>query len=138
MNTTNGTRAFLAVEAAECVLATSFVNVSAVARRLAGVEDLLVVCAGREDRFALEDAVCAGALLRELSESGAAGLDDAARAAYVMAGRFSPNSDFLAATEAGRRLVELDLRSDLEWCARRDSLDIVPEMRDRAIVPVEA
>jgi len=34
--------------------------------------------------------------------------------------------------------VELDLHADLEWCARRDALDVVPEMRDRAILPVEA
>ena len=138
MNTTNGTRAFLAVESADRVLAASFVNVAAVARTLEGVDDLLILCAGREDGFGLEDAVCAGALLRELAEAGASGLDDAARAAYVMAGRFSPDVDFLASTEAGRRLVELDLRGDLEWCARRDSLDIGPEMRDRAIIPVEA
>jgi len=138
MNTTNGTRAFLAVEAAERVFAASFVNVSAVARRLDGVEDLLIVCAGREDVFGLEDAVCAGALLRELADAGAAGLDDAAHAAYVLAGRFPPGTDFLTGTEAGRQLVEIGLGADLEWCARRDALDIVPEMRDRAIVPVEA
>lgn len=138
MNTTNGTRAFLAAEGADRVLAASFVNVSAVAGQLGNVEDLLVLCAGRQDGFGLDDAACAGALLRELVDPATSQMDDAARAAYVMAGRFSPDVDFLAGTEAGRLLIDAGLRDDLEWCARRDSLDIVPEMRDRAIVPVEA
>lgn len=138
MNTTNGTRAFLAAEGAARVLAVSFVNVGAVARALAQVDDLLILCAGREDGFGLEDAVCAGALLRGAADPSSAQFDDAARAAYVMAGRYSPDATFLGSTEAGRRLIELGLQGDLDWCARRDALQIVPEMLDRAIVPAEA
>jgi 2-phosphosulfolactate phosphatase len=138
MNTTNGTRAFLAAEGAERVLGAAFVNVAAVAGQLGAADDLLVLCAGRQDGFSLEDAVCAGALLRELADPATTQMDDAARAAWVMAGRFSPDVDFLAGTGGGRLLVESGLGGDLDWCARRDALDIVPEMRDRAIVPVEA
>jgi len=101
------------------------------------VENLVVLCAGRADGFGLEDVVCAGALLRELVDPGTAHLDDAARAAYVLAGRYVPDSDFLASCEAGRLLVDIGLGEDLAWCARRDALDVVPEMRDRAILPVE-
>ena len=116
IDTTNGTTALIAVSEAHRVLTAAFVNLAATARLLAGTEDVLVACAGREGSF---------------------GLDDGARAAYVLASRWPTDAEFLAGTSAGRALVELGLRGDLEWCARRDMHDIVPEMRDRVIVAGE-
>ncbi|MDT8369780.1 MAG: 2-phosphosulfolactate phosphatase [Longimicrobiales bacterium] len=138
MNTTNGTRAFLAAEGADRVVAAAFVNVAAVARSVATVDDIVVICAGRDDAFSLEDAVCAGALLDALGGPESRELDDAGRAAYVLARHCAADADFLAGTAGGRALLEIGLGGDLEWCARRDSLDVVPEMRDRAVVRAEA
>src|SRR6056297_2184178 len=66
LDTTNGTSALLAVSEADRVFATSLVNLAATGRTLEGTDDVLIVCAGREGAFALEDAVCAGALIAEL------------------------------------------------------------------------
>jgi 2-phosphosulfolactate phosphatase len=137
MNTTNGTRAFLAAEPAERVFAASLMNVRAVADVVGGHDDLVILCAGREDAFALEDAYCAGALLRALGAGEKDDLDDSARAALALADRFVPNARFLAETAGGRALLDIDMGADLEWCARRDVIEIVPEMKDRAITPVE-
>jgi len=137
IDTTNGTTALIAVSEAHRVLTAAFVNLAATARLLAGTEDVLVACAGREGSFGLDDAVCAGALVSELGGPEALELDDGARAAYVLASRWPTDAEFLAGTSAGRALVELGLRGDLEWCARRDMHDIVPEMRDRVIVAGE-
>ena len=68
MSTTNGTRALVAVAGAERVLVASFLNLSAVAAACADAERLAVVCAGREGRFSIDDAVCAGMLLGRLKE----------------------------------------------------------------------
>ena len=68
MSTTNGTRAFIAASTADRILAASFLNLGAVAETVtdavAAGSPLVVVCAGKEDRFSLDDAVCAGALIR--------------------------------------------------------------------------
>ena len=58
LTTTNGTRAFRAIDGAREVIACTFLNVSATARwlRRAGL-DVLIVCAGRNGHFCLEDAV---------------------------------------------------------------------------------
>lgn len=135
MSTTNGTRAFLAAEDAQRVVAVSFLNLSAAAEALVGETSLAVVCAGREDRFSLDDALCAGALIRRLLEDGEreAVLNDAARVCREMAEIFFPDADFLRSTAAGAALVGIGLGGDLEICAMVDRHRVVPEMKERRI-----
>ena len=135
MTTTNGTRAFAAAAAADRVLAASFHNQSAVVDALAGDRSVVVVCAGKEGRFSLDDTVCAGIIVRGLRGrcNGQVGLDDAAAAAADLAGVHPVTGDMLAGTAAGQALVEVGLGSDLALCARRDRHQIVPMMYDRVI-----
>ena len=133
MDTTNGTPALLAVAEADRVVTACFANLSAVAAALQESEDVLVVCAGREGSFGLEDAVCAGALVSALGGPGRHAFDDGARAAYVLASRWRVDAEFLGGTAAGRALAELGLDADVRWCAQRDVVDLVPEMRDRVV-----
>ncbi|HSG49788.1 MAG TPA: 2-phosphosulfolactate phosphatase [Longimicrobiales bacterium] len=139
MNTTNGTRAFLAVEDADAVVALSFLNLGAVASEVRDREHLLILCAGREDAFALEDAVCAGLLLQRLQEEGVeVDPDDGARAALSLARSHEVSEAFLASTQAGQALNAAGLGGDLEWCARVDALATVPAMKDRTLAPLSA
>lgn len=140
MNTTNGTRTFLAAAGAPRVVAASFLNMGAVAAAVADAEELAVLCAGREGRFALDDAVCAGMLLERIGRERdrlpggrSWALDDAASAALTLAGSTSMDTSYLARTEAGEKLKGLGLGADVELCARLDRHDIVPEMHDRMI-----
>ncbi len=136
MSTTNGTGAFAAVQEARRVVACAFTNLSAVAAAVADEERLVVQCAGRQDRFSLEDALCAGHLVRRVLAEGDedAVLNDAARAALALAEGIDPGLDFLVQTAAGRALQAIDLGADLEVCARLDRHAIVPEMHDQALM----
>ena len=135
MTTTNGTRAFAAAAGADRVLAASFRNQSAVVDSLAGDRSVVVVCAGKEGRFSLDDTVCAGIIVRGLRGrcNGQVGLDDAAAAAADLAGIHPVTDDMLAGTAAGQALVDAGLGSDLALCARADRHQIVPMMYDRVI-----
>ncbi|MCG6955620.1 MAG: 2-phosphosulfolactate phosphatase [Gemmatimonadetes bacterium] len=138
MSTTNGTGAFAAAQEAPRLVACAFTNLSAVATALAandGTEHLVVLCAGRQGRFALEDALCAGHLLRKVLDQGGpeADLNDGARAALTLAGALEPTLDFLQGTAAGRALEEIDLADDLVVCAELDRHAVVPEMMDQAL-----
>jgi 2-phosphosulfolactate phosphatase len=135
MSTTNGTRAFLAVEDSNRVLAASFLNLSAVVETVGKEDGLLIACAGKEDRFSLDDALCAGLLIRRLAELESTGfmLNDAARMAADLASLHKVDADFLASTAAGKALVEVGLERDLQVCASLDRYRLVPEMRDRRI-----
>lgn len=141
MSTTNGTRAFLAAQGAERVLAAALTNLTAVTGALGEVRELSLICAGREDRFSLDDALCAGWILRRLlseeSDGAAAGpepvLDDASRAVLTLANALDPDADLLRGTAAGAALVGIGLEDDLSLCAEMDRHAIVPEMHDRMI-----
>ncbi|MGH7411850.1 MAG: 2-phosphosulfolactate phosphatase [Candidatus Methylomirabilis sp.] len=138
LTTTNGTRAFGAVDRARAVIACAFLNVSAVARWLgrAGL-DVLIVCAGRRGHFSLEDAVGAGMLIDRLLGvcRGAVELADAARAAHLL---YASHRDdllgMLQGCEWGRSIVREGFGTDLEICAQVDLTDVVAVMRQGRLV----
>lgn len=135
MTTTNGTRAFVAVQGAERVVAASFLNISAVVESVKDAERLLVVCAGKEDRFSMDDAVCAGMIIRRVVEARGGGevMNDAGRAAVLLAAGREITVEFLASTAAGAALLEVELGDDLPCVAELDRHDRVPVMEDRVI-----
>jgi len=135
MTTTNGTRAFVASEGADRVFAASFMNLSAVTEALEGTSRLVIVCSGRENRFALDDALCAGLLVRNAIGDNLEGcqLNDGARVAADLAEKYTVDAGFLRSTAAGNALLGVGLESDLELCASLDRHALVPEMRDRRI-----
>jgi 2-phosphosulfolactate phosphatase len=132
MSTTNGTVALTKVQEADRVLAGAFTNLSAVADAVRGADHLVLVCAGRVGRFSLDDALCAGHLLRRLGDGHT--LNDAARAVAALAGVVSADGAFLRSTEAGKALGEIGLDADLDVCGEVDRHQVVAEMRDQALV----
>lgn len=140
MTTTNGTRAFAAARHADRVLAASFFNRSAVADAVRDDDAVAIVCAGKEGRFSLDDAVCAGHIVRALLERAAdpVTLADGALAVRDLAALHGVSADMLAGTAAGQALVEVGLGADLALCARIDRHQIVPMMQDGVITAPRA
>jgi 2-phosphosulfolactate phosphatase len=134
MSTTNGTRAFGLGHESARVIACAFTNLSAVATEVGSAGDLVVLCAGREGRFSLCDALCAGHLISRVHADSkqARVLNDAALAARALAAR-KPSARVLGGTVGGRALTEIGLGADLEVCAEVDRHDFVAEMVDQAI-----
>ncbi|MDE2875145.1 MAG: 2-phosphosulfolactate phosphatase [Gemmatimonadota bacterium] len=135
MTTTNGTRAFAAASRAGRVLAASFLNRSAVAGAVREDDAVAIVCAGKEGRFSLDDAVCAGHIVRALLDRPGTrvALADGAAAVRDLAAVHDISAGMLAGTAAGRALVDVGLGADLALCARADRHQIVPMMKDRVI-----
>ncbi len=135
MSTTNGTRAFSSASEAQRVLVCAFTNLSAVAAAVAIDETLAVLCAGQGDRFSIDDAVCAGHLIRRViaGRTGTFELSDAALAACALAEKLNPDRAFLEGTSGGRSIVDIGLAGDLELCGEVDRHEIVPMMHDQAI-----
>jgi 2-phosphosulfolactate phosphatase len=120
MSTTNGTRAIVsAAETCETVLLGSLLNLDAVvsAVRERG-EDVLVVCAGWKDLFAIDDAYCAGRITRELDGERT----DAAVAAEVVADAYSRSIDGINARTYGPPGLE----DDIAWVSQDNLLGVVP------------
>lgn len=121
-STTNGTRAILET-ASRCeeVLLGSLLNLDAVgaATRERG-EDVIVVCAGFQGQFALDDAYCAGRIVQLLDGK----LTDAAKAADAIARAWpDPHEALLARTYGPPGLEE-----DIAFSAQVSVLDVVPRL----------
>lgn len=136
MSTTNGTVAFVEAAEASRVLACAFTNLGAVADAIRGDDHVVVLCAGRLNRFSLDDALCAGHLLRRLGagEPGGPEVNDASLAALMLAMVMEPTAERLGGMEAGRALIEIGLEGDLEVCAQVDRHAVVVEMKDQALM----
>src|SRR3954452_24979335 len=118
LSTTNGTRAILeTARRCERVLLGSLLNLSAVARA-ADSDDAVVVCAGFQGAFALDDAYCAGRIVQLVGGDRT----DAAIGSELIA-RAYPNA--LEALNA-RTYGPPGLEEDIAFCARENVLDVVP------------
>lgn len=136
MTTTNGTPALLAATGAGACLIAALLNVEAVAQRVVERgDDVLILCAGREGRFALEDAVCAGVLVQRVRAVGRAPLrlDDGARAAITLAGRGTSLETTLRRSAAGRGLRRIGRGDDIAFCAQLDLHNVVPVFEQHRI-----
>lgn len=140
MTTTNGTRALLATTGAHEVLVAAGVNLSAVGERLAGAlaagRDALIICAGRENGFGMDDAYLAGRLVVAAlgGRRSRKGLNDAAIVSVDLVRRYGDRIDrALALSMAGRELVRLGFGPDLAAAAAVDACPIVPIYHDRRV-----
>ncbi|HEX2288440.1 MAG TPA: 2-phosphosulfolactate phosphatase [Gaiellaceae bacterium] len=116
-STTNGTRAVLAAASAcRKVLLGSLLNLSAVAAAVK--DDCVIVCAGFQGQFALDDAYCAGRIVELLGGE----VTDAAKASAILARSFSTAHEALLARTYGPPGLEEDIR----FCAQEDVIDVVP------------
>ncbi len=120
LTTTNGTRAIVTAAAScEAVVLGSLLNLDAVASEVRGRGvDTVFVCAGFQDAFALDDAYCAGRIVRLVDGDRT----DAAVAAALIAGAFRSPLDGLNARTYGPPGLEEDIR----YCAQESALDAVP------------
>ncbi len=136
--TTNGTPALVAAQGGDPVLVAAALNFSAVAERARALwaerGDLVIICAGREKQFALEDAYTAGRLIKTVKKGARkVTLNDAAQVSLDLAGQQGGWQDAFDASDAARQLVETGLGEDVAYCARPDRFRVVPVYADRRI-----
>ena len=137
LSTTNGTKAITKAREADEVIVASFVNMNPVLEHIgrAGDKDAGILCAGKQGRFALEDAVCAGMMVDRLVSAGDVELDDAAVAARLLYLEHKDDiTGLIRNCEHGRYLMSLGFDSDLEACAAVDSLNTLPVVTEGRIV----
>jgi 2-phosphosulfolactate phosphatase len=116
-STTNGTAAVLAaVSACRRVVLGSLLNLDAVAAAVD--DDCVIVCAGFQGQFALDDAYCAGRIVDLLE----ADVSDAAKASRILASSFPSALEGLLARTYGPPGLE----KDIQFCAQENTVAVVP------------
>ncbi len=140
VTTTNGTRALLACQGAATVYPVAASNLSLAADRAAeAIErdgDLLIVCAGRNGAFALDDAYCAGRLIAAAfgSRRPHRALNDAGLASLDLVRRYGDRWERpLTRSRGGRELIRLGFRDDVLDAARLDAYPVLTQFQERRV-----
>ena len=127
LTTTNGTQALAACSGARTVLAVSLLNLEAAAARLRELgPPWLVLCAGCDGDFGMDDAVVAGALAETLGQEHA----------FVSLYRSVKHelSATLLNSLAGQELVKVGLAKDVPFCAQLNRFAIAPMLDANSVL----
>jgi 2-phosphosulfolactate phosphatase len=125
--TTNGTKAIRSANGAETLLISAYINLAATAKKVVELgNDTLIICAGRQGSFSLEDAACAGTLCATIGRLISIEETDSAKATRMIAASYASPLDVFTASEHGQHLLSLGFKEDLEYAANVNSCDTVP------------
>jgi 2-phosphosulfolactate phosphatase len=127
LTTTNGTQALAACDGARAVVTASLLNLDAAATRLREIgPPWIIVCAGCEGEFGVDDAVVAGALAEALGQE------------HVLVSLYRSVRRELAETllgsAAGRELLKVGLEKDVPFCAQLNLFSIVPTLDEDGVL----
>jgi 2-phosphosulfolactate phosphatase len=126
---TNGSRAIVKAKYSANLFVCSFNNLKTLAKHLRKLnEDVIILCAGNNNFFSLEDSVCAGMLISELmTGTKKAELTDASTSALTLFKSFGKNIfKMLSEADHGQLLITNGFEEDLKTCAELDSTDVIP------------
>ena len=129
LNTSNGTQALSRATTAKHLVAACFLNADRVVDFVRSVDDeVTIVCAGRQNRLALEDTLCAGLLLERLwNREEPDVVTDSAHTAFTL---YETDRDDLRAaldrSNHAEALVEQGFADDLDYCFRVDTHSVLP------------
>jgi len=136
-STTNGVKTLEMVKGAHRIIIGSFLNLQAVCNYCTNYRgDILLICAGKEGRFSLEDTACAGMMVNSLRDVflGDHQEVDANLTAQLLYVKFGNNIlEILRKSQHGRYLESIGLDEDLKFCSQLDLFHIVPIFRDGII-----
>ncbi len=129
LTTTNGTKSLEVAKDAETVVVGSFLNLTALSKWLSKQDkNILCLCSGWQDKFNLEDTICAGAISDFLISTGNfISIEDSSIAAkYLFLSAKDNYLGYLKSSSHRRRLKHLNLNDDIKYCLTPDQTDVIP------------
>jgi len=142
ITTTNGTAALESSAGARWLLVVSFINAGAVSAAASGLSEeekgISIVLASRSGNIFLEDFLCAGLLVSSMADEDLQ-LNDAAMAARL-AWKSAEDcfQEVLMLSSHATYLESIGYKQDVAFCLRRDVYDLVPYLKEDAIVRLQA
>ncbi len=137
LTTTNGTKSLEVAKDADTVVVGSFLNLTALSKWLHEQDkNVLCLCSGWQDKFNLEDTICAGAISDYLiSKGNYTHIEDSSIAAkYLFLSAKDNYLGFLKSSSHRRRLKSLNLNKDIIYCLTPDQMDVIPILKDGKLV----
>lgn len=135
MTTTNGTRTLTKSLCAKTIFIGAMINAKAVSRKLIEInEDVIIINAGTNGNFSMDDYICSGYIINELLKSDKGlELTDIANTANII---YEGHSDIMSYVKQATHysvMKSLKLDNDIHYCTQKSIINIVPEYKDRKI-----
>ena len=124
MTTTNGTRTLIKSAAAETILIGCLLNAKAVIQHALSLKkDIVLINAGTDGEFTLDDFITAGAMLHEIK--GRVQMSDQALSSLLIYEAHPNIHSALSDSLHYKRLKELGLSADLDYCLLQNTTDVI-------------
>ena len=139
LSTTNGTKALSMASDAPTVVVGSLLNLDALCKWLEDQDqNILCLCSGWQDKFNLEDTICAGAICDYLINTGkfTSDEDSSIGAKYLYLSAWVNPLGYLKSSSHRRRLKNLDLNDDIKYCLTPNQTEVIPILRDGKLVKI--
>jgi 2-phosphosulfolactate phosphatase len=137
LTTTNGTKSLDVAKEAPNVVVGSFLNLDSLCHWLEKQEgNVLCLCSGWQDKFNLEDTICAGAICDYLISTGEyTSIEDSSIAAkYLFLSAKDNYLGYLKSSSHRRRLKNLNLNEDIKFCLTPNQTDVIPILKHGKLV----
>jgi 2-phosphosulfolactate phosphatase len=137
LTTTNGTKAINMAKDVQHLLIGSFINIDALCNHLLELnKNVLLLGSGWQNKFCLEDTICAGAIADQLLKSSAfiSENDSSVAAKYLYLSAKDNYFGYLKASSHRKRLKELNLNRDIKYCLTPNQTDVVPKRENNYLI----
>jgi len=141
LTTTNGTKAINLAKASGQVVIGALSNLDVLQNWLEKQDkNILCLCSGWQNKFNLEDTICAGAICDHLLNSGKfRSVEDASIAAkYLFLSAKDNMLGYLKASSHRRRLKNLNMNVDIKYCLHPNLAPVIPILQGNKLVAIES
>ena len=137
LSTTNGTKALSIVSDAPIVVVGALNNLDALCEWLALQDkNVLCLCSGWQNKFNLEDTICAGAISDKLISTGKfkSDEDSSIAAKYLYLSAWKNPLGYLKSSSHRKRLKNLNLNEDIKYCLTPNKTNVIPILKNGKLV----
>ncbi|NBY40927.1 MAG: hypothetical protein EBQ66_08590 [Flavobacteriia bacterium] len=101
-------------------------------------KNILCLCSGWQDKFNLEDTICAGAISDYLVSTGnfVSTEDSSIAAKYLYLSAKDNYLGYLKSSSHRRRLKNLNLNEDIKYCLTPNQTDVIPQLKNGKLVKI--
>jgi 2-phosphosulfolactate phosphatase len=139
LSTTNGTKSINIAKSAGQVVIGALSNLDVLQNWLVDQnKNVLCLCSGWQDKFNLEDTICAGAIANHLLNTGNFASDDdsSIAAKYLYLSAKNNIFGYLKSSSHRRRLKKLDLNEDIKFCLTANTAPVIPVLEGDRLINV--
>ncbi len=140
LTTTNGTKSIEISKNSGKIIIGSLINLNALTNWLLRQDkNVLCLCSGWQDKFNLEDSICAGAIAETLISSGKFYSEEDSTICVKQLYKEAKRNPFgfLKASSHRRRLRKLNLNRDIKYCLTPNQINVIPYLENNELISLD-